>query len=345
MRATIGGFREVTLSRELVNARSALTAAGITPDLPGAVDEVPGERRELFGWVVREGVTNVVRHSGATRCSVRVSRDHVEVEDDGCGVRRLPAERAFAAGLRARAGRPAGARAGGRRDDEHRSGRGWARLPPHARAGRSAMTDPIRLLLADDQALVRGALAALLSLEPDVEVVAEVGRGDEVVEAARRTRPDVALLDVEMPGLDGIGATAALRAALPGCKVLVVTTFGRPGYLRRAMEAGASGFVVKDTPARQLADAVRRVHAGLRVVDPSLAAETLASGLSPLTARESEVLRAARDGGTVADLACALHLSEGTVRNYLSAAIGKTGARTRAEAVRIADERGWLLAP
>jgi two-component system, NarL family, response regulator DesR len=201
----------------------------------------------------------------------------------------------------------------------------------------------IRLLLADDQALVRGALASLLGLEPDLEVVAEVGRGDEVVPAARQARPDVALLDVEMPGLDGIGATRALRAALPACKVLVVTTFGRPGYLRRALEAGASGFVVKDTPARQLADAVRRVHAGLRVVDPALAAESLAAGSSPLTSRETEVLQAARDGGTVTDLASTLHLSEGTVRNHLSSAIGKTGARTRAEAVRLAEDAGWLL--
>jgi two-component system, NarL family, response regulator DesR len=200
----------------------------------------------------------------------------------------------------------------------------------------------IRLLLADDQALVRGALAALLDLEPDLTVVAEVGRGDEVVSAAREAAPDVALLDVEMPGLDGIAATSALRSAVPDCRVLVVTTFGRPGYLRRAMEAGASGFVVKDTPAAQLADAVRRVHAGLRVVDPTLAAETLVAGTSPLTGRESDVLRVARDGGTVADIARGLHLSEGTVRNHLSAAIGKTGARTRAEAVRIAVENGWL---
>jgi two-component system response regulator DesR len=200
----------------------------------------------------------------------------------------------------------------------------------------------IRLLLADDQALVRGALAALLDLEPDLTVVAEVGRGDEVVTTAREAAPDVALLDVEMPGLDGIAATAALRSAVPACRVLVVTTFGRPGYLRRAMEAGASGFVVKDTPAAQLADAVRRVHAGLRVVDPTLAAETLVAGTSPLTGRESDVLHAARDGGTVADIARGLHLSEGTVRNHLSAAIGKTGARTRAEAVRIAVENGWL---
>ena len=205
------------------------------------------------------------------------------------------------------------------------------------------MTEPIRLLLADDQALVRGALAALLSLEPDLTVVAEVSRGDEVVPEALRAGPDVALLDVEMPGLDGVAATAALRAALPSCRVLVVTTFGRPGYLRRAMEAGANGFVVKDTPARQLADAVRRVHAGLRVVDPTLAAETLATGPSPLTDRETEVLRTARGGGTVADLAATLHLSEGTVRNHLSAAIGKTGARNRADAVRVAEENGWLL--
>ncbi|MGC4943969.1 response regulator transcription factor [Kribbella sp. DT2] len=200
----------------------------------------------------------------------------------------------------------------------------------------------IRLLIADDQALVRGALAALLDLEPDLEVVAEVGRGDEVLEAARTSKPDVALLDVEMPGLDGIEAAAALRSAVPNVRVLMVTTFGRPGYLRRAMEAGAAGFVVKDTPAAQLADAVRRVHQGLRVVDPSLAAETLVAGTSPLTARESDVLRAARTGGTVADIAGELHLSEGTVRNHLSSAIGKTGARTRAEAARIAVDNGWL---
>lgn len=200
----------------------------------------------------------------------------------------------------------------------------------------------IRLLLADDQGLVRGALAALLSLEPDLEVVAETDRGDRVVPVALEARPDVAVLDIEMPGLDGIAATAALRQALPSCRVLVVTTFGRPGYLRRAMEAGASGFLVKDAPAGQLADAIRRVHAGLRVVDPALAAETLATGESPLTGRERDVLVAARDGGTVADIARLLVLSEGTVRNYLSSAMGKTSARTRAEAVLIAEQRGWL---
>ena len=201
----------------------------------------------------------------------------------------------------------------------------------------------IRILLADDQALVRGALAALLQLEDDLDVVVEVARGDEVVAAALEHRPDVALLDVEMPGISGLAAAKLLRDALPSCRVLMVTTFGRPGYLKQAMAAGASGFVVKDTPARQLADAVRRVNEGLRVVDPNLAAESLTQGDSPLTERESDVLQAARSGSTVADIAGVLFLSEGTVRNHLSSAIGKTGARTRAEAVRVAVDNGWLM--
>jgi len=200
----------------------------------------------------------------------------------------------------------------------------------------------IRVLLADDQHLVRGALAALLNLEPDLEVIAEVARGDEVVAAAREFAPDVAMLDVEMPGLDGLAAAAALRSEVPSCKVLIVTTFGRAGYLRRAMEAGVLGFVVKDAPAEQLADAVRRVACGERVVDPSLAAATLAGGASPLTARERDALVAARDGATIADIAKLLFLSEGTVRNYLSSAISKTGTRNRVEALRVAEDNGWL---
>lgn len=205
------------------------------------------------------------------------------------------------------------------------------------------MSGSIRLLLADDQALVRGALATMLGLEPDIEVVAEVGRGDEVVSAALECVPDVALLDVEMPGLDGISAAAALKTRMPAVRVLMVTTFGRPGYLRRAMQAGVAGFVVKDTPAKRLAEMVRQVAAGQLVIDAQLAAETLSSGDSPLSDREADVLRAARSGGTVADIARELHLSEGTVRNYLSSAIGKTEARTRAEAAAIAEENGWLL--
>ncbi|HEX3811714.1 MAG TPA: response regulator transcription factor [Mycobacteriales bacterium] len=200
----------------------------------------------------------------------------------------------------------------------------------------------IRLLLADDQELVRSALCALLELEEDFEVVASVGRGDEVVDAACEQRPDVALLDIEMPGLDGLAAAAVLATQLPHCKVVILTTFGRAGYLRRAMEAGAVGFVVKDAPAEVLADAVRRVMAGERVIDPALAASTLAAGKSPLTPRERDVLTAARSAVTVAEIAAKLYLSEGTVRNYLSAAITKTSARNRLDALRIADERGWL---
>ncbi len=200
----------------------------------------------------------------------------------------------------------------------------------------------VRLLLADDQELVRSALAALLGLEDDFEVVATVGRGDDVVPAAKVYHPDVALLDIEMPGIDGLAAAGVLAHEVPECRSLILTTFGRPGYLRRAMESGASGFVVKDVPAEQLADAIRRVVAGERVVDSALAAETLASGTSPLTARERDVLVAARPGATVSQIAEKLFLSEGTVRNYLSVAMAKIGAKNRAEAVRTADEWGWL---
>jgi two-component system response regulator DesR len=203
-------------------------------------------------------------------------------------------------------------------------------------------TQTIRLLLVDDQDLIREALSALLDIEDDFEVVAAVDRGDKVLDAARAHRPDVALLDVEMPGLDGIAAAAQLTAQLPACRVVILTTFGRPGYLRRAMASGAVGFVVKDAPPEALADAIRRVVRGERVVDPELAAATLTAGDSPFTARERDVLDAVRGGGSVADIAAALFLSEGTVRNYLSAVIAKTGTRNRMEALRVADDRGWL---
>jgi two-component system, NarL family, response regulator DesR len=200
----------------------------------------------------------------------------------------------------------------------------------------------IRVLLAEDQTMVREALASLLALEDDIEVVAQVGRGDEVAAAARAERPDVALLDIEMPGASGLDAAGVLRSELPATRVVILTTFSRPGYLRRAMEQGASGFLLKDAPASELAGAIRRVVAGERIVDPGLAAAALAEGESPLTAREHEVLEAARRYGTVAELADALHLSPGTTRNHLSAIMGKLGAHSRIEAIRLAEEKGWL---
>ncbi|MGO9820775.1 MAG: response regulator transcription factor [Solirubrobacteraceae bacterium] len=200
----------------------------------------------------------------------------------------------------------------------------------------------IRVLIAEDQGMVRGALASLLSLEPDIEVVAQVSRGDQVVDVARAAEPDVALLDIEMPGATGLEASERLRAELPDCNVLILTTFGRPGYLRRAMEGGASGFLLKDAPAGELAAAIRRAVVGERIVDPGLAAAALSQGDSPLTPREQEVLAAAREHATIAELASAIHLSPGTVRNHLSSVMQKLDARNRAEAVRVAEERGWL---
>jgi two-component system response regulator DesR len=201
---------------------------------------------------------------------------------------------------------------------------------------------PIRVLLAEDQAMIREALAALLSFEDGIEVVAQVGRGDEVVSAAADAKPDVALLDIEMPGLDGLAAAAELKKRHPDVSIVILTTFGRPGYLRRAMESGVSGFIVKDSPADKLAETIRQVRMGRKVIDSDLAATALAEGTSPLTPRERDVLAASQDGATIAEIAAALYLSEGTVRNYLSSCIQKTGARNRAEALRLAEERGWL---
>jgi two-component system, NarL family, response regulator DesR len=200
----------------------------------------------------------------------------------------------------------------------------------------------VRVLLAEDQAMVRGALSALLSLEDDIEIVAEASRGDQVLPAALDTLPDVALLDIEMPGGDGLEAAAILHERLPSCLVVILTTFGRSGYLKRAMESGAVGFLLKDAPASELAKAIHRVMKGERVVDPALAAAALSEGDNPLTEREREVLAASEGGATIEDIAARLYLSEGTVRNYLSTAIKKLGARNRVEAARLAERKGWL---
>jgi two-component system response regulator DesR len=179
-------------------------------------------------------------------------------------------------------------------------------------------------------------------MEGDIQIVAQVGRADEVVAQALATQPDVALLDIEMPGGDGLEAAAALRQALPVCRVIILTTCGRPGYLRRAMESGAVGFLLKDAPAAQLATAIRRAVAGERIVDPALASAALSEGNNPLTERERETLTAAFHGASIAEIAAALFLSEGTVRNYLSMAIQKLGAQNRVEAAHIAEQKGWL---
>ena len=200
----------------------------------------------------------------------------------------------------------------------------------------------IRVLIAEDQGMVRGALKALLALEGDIEIVAETDRADRVLPLARQSRPDVALLDIEMPGGDGITAAGQLRKELPSCKTLILTTCGRPGFLRRAMESGATGFMLKDAPSHELALAIRRTMAGERVIDPGLAAAALSAGVSPLSEREREVLVAGQGGASIAEIAQALFLSEGTVRNYLSSAIQKLEVSNRTEAARVAEQQGWL---
>ncbi|GAA4196945.1 response regulator transcription factor [Microbispora amethystogenes] len=196
----------------------------------------------------------------------------------------------------------------------------------------------IRVLLADDEHLIRGAIATLLGLEPDLEVVAQVSRGDEVATAVREHRPDVVVLDIEMPGMDGLTAAEGL----PGQAMIILSSFGRPGYLRRALAAGVRGFIPKDASADELATAIRKVHAGGRYLDPEMAASAMMAGDSPLTDRERSALSLAAEGASVRQIATALHLTEGTVRNYLSSAIAKLGATNRITAIRAAQEKGWL---
>ena len=204
------------------------------------------------------------------------------------------------------------------------------------------MTGPIRVLIAEDMHLIRGALVALLSLEDGMDVVAELDRGDQIVAAALRTRPDVAVLDIDLPGLDGLSAAALLHEQLPSCRTLVLTGLSQPGTLLRALKVHVRGFIVKDAPAASLADGIRRVAAGERVIDPDLVAAALETGASPLTPRETDVLRAAAGGVSTEEIGDELALSPATVRNYLSNSIAKVGARNRIDAIRIARDAGWL---
>lgn len=200
----------------------------------------------------------------------------------------------------------------------------------------------IRVLIAEDMHMIRGALVALLSLEDDMEVVAELDRGDEIVATALSTRPDVAVLDIDLPGLDGLSAAELLYGELPECRTLVLTGLSQPGNLLRALKVHVRGFIIKDAPATTLADGIRRVAAGDRVIDSDLVAAALETGTSPLTGRETDVLRAAQDGISTEEIAARLSLSPATVRNYLSNAITKVGARNRIDAIRIAHDAGWL---
>jgi two-component system response regulator DesR len=200
----------------------------------------------------------------------------------------------------------------------------------------------IRVLIAEDMHMIRGALVALLSLERDIEIVAELDRGDTILEMALRTRPDVAVIDIDLPGLDGLSAADLLHDQLPSCRIVVLTGLSQPGNLLRALKVHVRGFLLKDAPATQLADAVRRVAAGQRVLDPELVAAAVETGPSPLTERETEVLRTAEEGLTTEEIAARLHLSPATVRNYLSNAIAKVSARNRLDAIRISRDAGWL---
>jgi two-component system, NarL family, response regulator DesR len=204
------------------------------------------------------------------------------------------------------------------------------------------MSRSIRVVLAEDQAMVLGALEALLELEPDISVVARAANGREALDAAARLAPDVLVTDIEMPAMTGLELAAALRGSHPEIRTIILTTFARPGYLRRALDAGARGYLLKDRPAAELAEAVRRVHQGLRVVDPALATEAWSAEPDPLTDRERQILKRAGDGRTSTEIASELRLSDGTVRNYLSEAIAKLGASNRVDAARIARAKGWL---
>ena len=206
----------------------------------------------------------------------------------------------------------------------------------------SAAAKTIRVLLAEDQTMLRGALAALLELESDISVVAQAANGREAQRLAREFTPDVVVTDIEMPEMTGLEFAAALKETESKAKVIILTTFARPGYLRRALDAGARGYLLKERPASELAEAIRRVHAGLRAVDPALAAEAWSADEDPLSERERQILRRAGDGRSSAEIAAELRLSEGTVRNYLSEAITKLGAANRIDAARIARSRGWL---
>ena len=361
MRAVVSGYRTADLGTELAGAQDVLRSAGMSCRVIGDAAGLPADVQAALGWVIREGTTNIIRHSDATACTIelhtldspgapravtlRMDNDRVHTPAAGSGGSGLAGLGERLAGLggsittghprnghfRLEASLPVRRRSGAARP-------GPARHRCHTRDARAV----IRVLLADDENLIRTALASLLAIQEDLQVVAQAASGDEALAMARRHRPDVAVLDLQMPGLDGIAVAEQLVTELPACGSLILTSYGRPGHLKRALAAGVRGFLPKTVSAQVLADVVRTVHRGGRYVDPELAADAISAGDSPLTPREADVLELAAGGAPVDEIAKRAALTPGTVRNYLSSAAAKLGAANRHEAVQLARSRGWI---
>ena len=337
VRKAVRGFRSEGLPDALGNAERVLVAAGVRPVLDVDGIELEADEERVLAFALREAVTNVIRHA---RASALLDQPAVEERARGARGERRRVRRAGAGRER-----PVGDARSPPSSGRHARALGRAGHAParHSAAAWSGSRSPgmIRVLIAEDQAMVLGALAALIEIEQDLEVIGQVRSGTEALAAALSSRPDVIVTDIEMPGLSGLELAGELKRQGCTARVIILTTFARPGYLRRALDAGASGYLLKDAPSNRLADAIRRVHGGGRAVDPELAAEAW-SEADPLTDRERQVLRLAADGQSGAEIAAGLELSEGTVRNYLSEAINKIGAKNRVDAARIARGKGWL---
>ena len=362
MRAVVSGYRTADLGTELAGAQEVLRSAGMSCRVTGDAAGLPADVQAALGWVVREGTTNIIRHSDATACTIelhlldspgapravtlRMDNDRVHTPDTGSGGTGLAGlgERLAGLGGSITTGHP---RNGHFRLEASLPARGAAAAPPgpgqaRHRCQRRDARAVIRVLLADDENLIRTALASLLAIQDDLQVVAQAASGEEALAMARRHRPDVAVLDLQMPGLDGIAVAQKLVTELPACGSLILTSYGRPGHLKRALAAGVRGFLPKTVSAQVLADVVRTVHRGGRYVDPELAADAISAGDSPLTPREADVLELAAGGAPVDEIAKRAALTPGTVRNYLSSAAAKLGTANRHEAVQLARSRGWI---
>ena len=357
VREAVRGYRAKGMAGEIESAKRALKWASVEFDMHADVLDLPPRHETALALALREGVTNIVRHSGATRARAELKRDPDRVTftltDDGCGG---GVEGSGLAGIRERVERLDGIFERTYNDgttltvrlplNEHDhpstpEPSGQRRRPSHGAGLDTRPGTMIRVVIAEDQQLVLGALAALLTLEGDFVVVGQAVDGTSALELVEQEAPDILVTDIEMPGLTGLELATKVGKLPIRTRVVIVTTFARPGYLRRAMAAGAAGYLLKDAPAAQLADGLRRVHRGGRAIDPELAVDAWGEN-DPLTDRERQVLRLAGEGRSSAEIGAALALSDGTVRNYLSEAIGKLGVGNRIEAARLAREKGWL---